>query len=55
MSIDFLNWYNDFLFIAKTKYCFPEKRVNEIRPIIEEYYWEGIPAVATADQELGWE
>jgi hypothetical protein len=55
MANDFQHWYNEFLFFAKTMYYLPEKRVNDIKAQVEEYYLEGISPFHAAEQELGWD
>ena len=55
MVIDFQNWYNDFLVIAKSKYYYPEERVNDFKQVLMEYFSEGLTPWQGADQELGWD
>ena len=55
MVVDFQSWYSDFLFIAKSKYHYPEKSVNDFISLLMEYYAEGLSPWQAADQELGWD
>lgn len=55
MVVDFQSWYNDFLLIAKSKFYYPEKRVDEIKELLIEYFTEGFTPWQAADQELGWD